>query len=78
MCQKKIVKFFFHFSFFSMKFSNSEYADFVFYYGKADGNSLAAQRMYAEAFFLTINSTKIYLKIQIIKIKTPRGNLTKL
>lgn len=33
-----------------MKFSNSEYADFVFCYGKADGNSLAAQRMYAEAF----------------------------
>jgi len=33
-----------------MKFSNAEYADFIYFYGKADGNATNAQRMYTEAF----------------------------
>ena len=33
-----------------MKFSNSEYANILFYYGKANGNKREAQRMYTEAF----------------------------
>lgn len=33
-----------------MKFSNHEYADMVFYYGRANGNSREARRLYEEAF----------------------------
>ena len=33
-----------------MKFSNTEYRDIVFFYGRANGNSAAARRMYAEAY----------------------------
>lgn len=33
-----------------MKFTNREYADIVYHYGKADGNAREAQRLYREAF----------------------------
>ena len=33
-----------------MKFANAEYADFIFFYGKANGNATEAKRLYAEAF----------------------------
>lgn len=33
-----------------MIFSNQEYADFVYFYGKAHGNAVEARRLYGEAF----------------------------
>ena len=33
-----------------MNFSNEEYADMVFMYGRANGNAREASRFYAEAF----------------------------
>jgi len=33
-----------------MKFTSEEYADMIFLYGKADGSSAAARRMYSEKF----------------------------
>ena len=33
-----------------MKFSNSEYTDFIYYYGMAHGNAREAQRLYREDF----------------------------
>lgn len=38
------------FKIFTMKFSNVEYVDFIFYYGMARGDANEAKRLYEEAF----------------------------